>query len=308
MKKAIKLPIYRRQRLLLYFLECLSTEQEDEQMGISKMDLQKLLLLYSKENRSTHYDFVPWERGGYSLQCEADLSFLEKRGWIEMQDDEVFLKKTISIEHSFLSSKECETVREWICHYPIRGKELVRETYKRYPYYAFHSKIKADLLNAEELEKVESSVGQAESDKIIVFTLGYEGINLETYLNRLISKHVFAMCDVRRNAMSRKFGFSASILSSVLPKLNIEYNHFPALGIESEKRRNLDTKGDYKVLFQNYCEKMMDKQEELESLKRVIESQRRVVLTCFEENPEYCHRHCISDFLESEYHYQVEHL
>ncbi len=308
MEKTIKLPIYRRQRLLLYFLECLSIEHKNRQVGISKTDLQKLLLLYSKETQSTHYDFVPWKRGGHSLQCEADLSFLERRGWIEIRNDEVFLKKMISTEHGSLSDKEREIVWEWIRDYPIRGKELVRETYKRYPYYALHSKIKADLLNTEELEKVESSVGKAKSDKIIVFTLGYEGINLETYLNKLISKHVFAVCDVRRNALSRKFGFSASILSSVLPKLNIEYKHFPELGIVSEERRNLNTKADYKALFQDYCKKIMNKQEGLKSLRRVIESKRRVVLTCFEENPECCHRHCISDFLESEYHYQVEHL
>ncbi len=308
MKKAIKPPIYRRQRLLLNFMECLSTEQEDKQVGISKMDLQKLLLLYSIETQSIYYSFVPWKRGGHSFQCDADLNLLEKRGWIETQDDKVFLNKTLNTEHEVIDSKELEKVQEWIRSYPIRGKELVKETYQRYPYYAFHSELKADLLNAEELEKVESSVGKVESDEVIVFTLGYEGINLETYLNKLISKHVFAVCDVRRNALSRKFGFSASILSSVLPQLNIEYKHFPALGIVPEKRRNLNTKSDYKVLFQHYCESIIDRQEELEFLRQIIESKRRVVLTCFEADPEQCHRHCISDFLESEYHYQVEHL
>ncbi len=308
MKKTMKLPIYRRQHLLLFFLECLSPRQSEKQAGISKMDLQKLLLLYSIETRSTHYAFIPWERGGHSLQCEADLNLLEKRGWIGMQDGKIFLNKTINPELWSLNRKEREMVRSWIHRHPFRGKELVKQTYQRYPYYAFHSKIKADLLNAEELEKVERSVGTVENDKVIVFTLGYEGLHLETYLNRLICNHVVVLCDVRCNALSRKFGFSGSMLSSVLPKLNIEYRHFPELGVIPEKRQNLNTETDYKVLFQHYCKNIINEEGKLESLRQVIESKRRVVLTCFETNPEHCHRHCISDFLESEYHYQVEHL
>ena len=302
------MPTYHRQRLLLYFLEVLSSEQVGKRSGIPKMDLQKLLLLYCLEMGSKHYDFVPWERGGYSFQCEADLNSLEKQGWIQTQNNRLFLNKTINIGSWVVPNKEREKVRNWVCKTPWRGEELVKRTYQLYPYYAFHSRIKTDLLNAEELEKVQRSVGVVASDEIIVFTLGYEGIHLETYLNKLVSNHVAMLCDVRHNPLSRKFGFSALRLSSVLPNLNIEYRHFPELGIVSERRTALSTKADYEILFQHYCENLTDRQAELECLRQVIESKRRVVLTCFEADPEHCHRHCISDFLKNKYHYRVEHL
>ena len=304
----MQLPTYRRQRLLLYFLEYLSPGQIDEQGGISKMDLQKLLLLYCLQMGSKHYDFVPWERGGYSFQCEADLNLLEKRGWIKTRDSRLFLNETISTDSWVATGKEREGVRNWIRRSPWRGEELVKRTYQLYPYYAFHSRIKGDLLNTEELERVKCSVGEVESNEIVVFTLGYEGIHFETYLNKLVSNRVALLCDVRNNPLSRKFGFSASKLSSVLPKLDIEYRHFPELGIVSEKRKTLNTRADYEVLFQHYCEDLMERREELERLTQIIESKRRVVLTCFEAEPQHCHRHCISDFLENEYHYRVEHL
>ena len=308
MKQTIRLPIYHRQRVLLYFLECLSPDQANKEVGVSKMDLQKLLLLYCLETGSKHYDFVPWERGGYSFQCEADLNLLEKQGWVKTRDDLLFLNKVVDIERLTAKNEEREKVSDWIRGCSWRGEELVKRTYQLHPYYAYYSRVKKDLLNAEELEKVKCSVGAVESNEIIVFTLGYEGIHFETYLNKLVSNHVAMLCDVRRNALSRKFGFSASRLSSVLPKLNIEYRHFPELGIVSERRRTLDTKADYEALFTHYYANLEDRREGLESLKQVIELKRRVALTCFEVDPKHCHRHCISDFLESEYHYRVEHL
>ena len=308
MNKTIKSPNYRRQRLLLYFLECLSPGPASKGVGIPKTDLQKLLLLYSLENGSTHYNFVPWKRGGHSFQCETDLNLLEKRGWIREQGDRVFLKRGIKIEHWAVKSEEREKVQDWLRGCTWRGDELVKRTYQLHPYYAFHSSIKANLLNAEELEKVERSVGTIESDEMIIFTIGYEGINFETYLNKLISNHIAMLCDVRHNPLSRKFGFSASMLSSVLPKLNIKYRHFPGLGVVSERRRELNTQADYKLFFQSYSESLMERKEELESLKQVIEAKRRVALTCFEANSEQCHRHCISNFFHDEYHYRVEHL
>ena len=272
------------------------------------MDLQKLLLLYCLEMRSNYYDFVPWERGGHSFQCEADLNSLEKQGWIRTHSNRLFLNEAINIDSWSVGSEEREKVRDWIPRCPWRGGELVKRTYQLHPYYAYYSKVKMDLLNAEELKKVEYSVNTIEGNEIIVFTLGYEGIHFETYLNKLVSNRVALLCDVRNNPLSRKFGFSASKLSSVLPKLDIEYRHFPELGIVSEKRKTLNTRADYEVLFQDYSENLMDRRKELECLRRVIESKRRVVLTCFEADPQHCHRHCISDFLENKYHYRVEHL
>ena len=303
-----KRPVYHRQRLLLYFLENLPVRLARERGGISKRNLQKLLLLYCKDMGSRHYDFVPWDYGGYSFQCDNDLNLLEKQGWIKTRDNVLFLNQIIDGERWALESKERETVRRWIFRHPWRGDELVARTYRLHPYYALHSKIKEQLLNAEELARVERSVDAVENDGIVVFTLGYEGIHFETYLNKLISNRVAVLCDVRCNPLSYKFGFSAPMLSRVLPKLNLEYRHFPELGILSEKRQSLHSKADYEVLFNDYCENLTNRQGGLKRLRQVIESKRRVALTCFEANHLYCHRHCISDLLKNKYDYKVEHL
>ena len=45
-----------------------------------------------------------------------------------------------------------------------------------------------------------------------LFTIGYEGISLETYINKLIINDVNVLCDVRKNAYSQKYGFSKQTL------------------------------------------------------------------------------------------------
>ena len=308
MNGTIKRPVYHRQRLLLYFLECLPAGQASKRGGLSEKDLQKLLLLYCKDVGSSHYDFVPWDYGGYSFQCSDDLDLLEKRGWIKTRDNDLFLNQEIGGERWAMESEERETVRRWIFRHPWRGDELVAQTYRLYPYHALHSKMKESLLDTEELARVERSVDAVESNEVVVFTLGYEGIHFETYLNKLISNRVAVLCDVRYNPFSQKFGFSASMLLQVLPKLGIEYRHFPELGVVSEKRRSLHSRADYEGLFNDYCDNLKNRQAGLKQLRQVIKFKRRVALTCFEANHQYCHRHCISDFLENKYHYQVEHL
>ena len=44
------------------------------------------------------------------------------------------------------------------------------------------------------------------------------------------------LCDVRKNPLSRKFGFSKKKLKHITETVGIKYVHIPELGIESDKR------------------------------------------------------------------------
>lgn len=297
-----KAPVYRRQRLLLYFLEA-------EKQGLSRLDLQKLLFLYSKESSQPHYNFVPYKYGCYSFLCADDLELLEKRGWIQNIGNKLFLAfENLNSEPWAKFNKERGKVKKWLYQNCKRGDALVTETYRRYPYYAFNSKMKERLLSTIEIQTVEESVAPIKDEREIVYTLGYEGIHLEVYLNRLIRNHVKVLCDVRRNPNSRKFGFSGRMLAQILPKFEIDYLHIPSLGIESGKRQELNVQQDYDSLFADYRKSLPSNIKGLLQLNNVIQSKRRVVLTCYEADPLYCHRHCVGAFLESQYGYRVEHL
>ena len=106
------------------------------------------------------------------------------------------------------------------------------------------------------------------------------------------------MCDVRRNPISRKYGFSKTTLARACDGLGIRYEHLPEFGIASEQRQGLDTQADYDALFAEYVRSSLPKQTE--TLKKTlgwIDAGERVALTCYEHLPHQCHRHCVADAL-----------
>jgi uncharacterized protein (DUF488 family) len=112
-----------------------------------------------------------------------------------------------------------------------------------------------------------------------------------------VEASVTLLCDVRRNAISRKYGFSGSILSEACGQVGILYVHLPALGIASSERQGLSKKEDYVTLFSVYRRESLPKHEsELDQIQNwIIQKKHRVALTCFEREPNDCHRHCVAD-------------
>ncbi|HVN47371.1 MAG TPA: DUF488 domain-containing protein, partial [Bacteroidota bacterium] len=180
----------------------------------------------------------------------------------------------------------------------LRGKELVRYIYTQYPHYAARSEIKEQVLNKEELQMVESSTNTDHS--ICLMTIGYEGKTIDAYIDMLIRHNVSLVVDVRRNPISMKYGFSKTRLNDYLNRAGIDYEHIPALGIESSQRKHLETQEDYRVLFEHYAvESLPHREEELRRIQQLIEQHRRIALTCFEADYHSCHRHKITEYLQS---------
>jgi uncharacterized protein (DUF488 family) len=63
-----------------------------------------------------------------------------------------------------------------------------------------------------------------------LFTVGYEGLMLEAFIQRLQSNSIQTLVDVRELPLSRKRGFSKRALAEALALQGITYLHMPALG------------------------------------------------------------------------------
>ncbi|MCF8054555.1 MAG: DUF488 domain-containing protein [Deltaproteobacteria bacterium] len=298
MKKP-QIPHYHGQRFLLIFLELLEKK-------LSKMDFQKLLFLSQQETDCAYYDFVPYFYGCYSFQAQADIDLLESAGWLETTETSMQLLEKPSIG---LIGNEREIVSRFVKKYQdYRGKELIRHVYESHPYYAIHSMMAKDVLNKQSYEVVVHAEKKLKSNTKKLFTIGYEGISFEKYINQLICNNVRLLCDVRNNPLSRKFGFSKNILARLLPKIGVEYIHLPELGIISANRNHLEAKADYAQLFKTYKKNLPQKKESLEMLVGLLAQYNRVALTCFEKQHDSCHRHCISEYIEDTSDIKVVHL
>jgi uncharacterized protein (DUF488 family) len=96
--------------------------------------------------------------------------------------------------------------------------------------------------------------------------------------------------DVRKNPLSRKFGFSKDKLQHVASTVGIGYVSIPTLGIESDKRKSIQTSADYRALVKGYEEKLSNNTPQLDQIYDLLQANVRIALMCFEKESERCHR------------------
>lgn len=293
--------MFYRRKLLLALLDALGG-------SVQAIDFQKYLFLLTRRQQEPAFNFVPHRFGCYSFQSEADKRALadarligDEKGWRLLSRDDFKQELRVADQEAVDAVKGLAR--------KLKGKDLVRHVYVEFPDYAVRSEIAKDILSAQELREIESR--KATPIAKCLFTIGYEGRDVDQYLKQLLDAGVRLLCDVRRNPLSRKYGFSKSALSGALSSVGIEYRHIPELGIESDLRKNLKTFADYQRLFARYEHETL-KQQELfvRHIAAYVAEFSRVALTCFERDPKFCHRGRVAQAIEKlpDWKWQVSHL
>lgn len=295
--------MYYRRKIILSLIQVFDGELE-------KIQLQKLLFLFTRFQKDKRtYDFVPYKFGCYSFQANADLSTLKKYGIVS--ETTKSWKKEDEVNYlTELSKVDKKTISDFRIIYANKtSDDLINLTYKRYPYFAINSTVAKEYLTEEDFKNLDNY--RSFEEDITLFTIGYQGITLEAYLNKLIKNNIKVLCDVRKNALSMKYGFSKSQLKNACNGVGIEYIHIPEVGIDSEQRQELKTQTDYDVLFEEYknhnLKKSIDSQTEILNL---LKKNRRIALTCFEADICQCHRKHLSEAIANlkGFEYTLEHL
>jgi hypothetical protein len=286
--------LFERQKRVLAFLHAFGDT-------VGNLDFQKLLFLYCEElAQDAPYDFVPYKYGAFSFSSYADRRRLVEHGLLKDSEREWSLTDA-GIQVVKEGRLDTTVVDSFVRnHRELRGDALVAESYRRHPYYAIRSEIAGRVLAGDREALSRISAAQPSFEGGSLATIGYEGRTLEGYLNELIQHGTTLLCDVRRNAISRKYGFSKSTLARGCDGVGIRYEHMPELGIASDDRRALNTPDDYRLLFEDYVENTLPNQQgALRRLQSWITSGERVALTCYERAAHSCHRHCVANALEA---------
>ena len=274
--------MYYRRKILLSLLQVSGNK-------LDKISLQKLLFLFTRQQEVKSYHFVPFKFGCFSFQANADLHTMTKYNQVVPS-----LKYWQKIDNTNyldeLKPKDKTAIRFIGKQFGTLNKdELIALTYRQYPFYAINSQIAQNILTTEELMKIEGQRAKHTSETL--FTIGYEGISLEQYLNKLIINGISVLCDVRKNPLSMKYGFSKTQLRNACEGVGITYIHIPEVGIESDKRQQLNTQSDYDQLFSLYRSQTLKEAENpKKEILNLLKTRRRIALTCFEANIHQCHR------------------
>jgi uncharacterized protein (DUF488 family) len=293
--------MYYRRKILLSLIQHLEKPE--------KIKLQKMLFLFSELQLEPSYHFVPYKYGCFSFRANADIHTLRKYDILNEHNNRLSVNKKTDFRDQLkpFDREVLQKVVELYASLPIN--DLIRFTYTEYPYYAINSTIAKDILHEREYNSVIHSMPK--NGCTALYTIGYEGISLEEYLNKLILNDVRILLDVRRNPLSMKYGFSKKQLLNSCKGIGIDYVHIPELGIDSAQRQNLENQIDYDKLFENYRNTTL--KSGLDMRRRIIEyveQYKRVALTCFEANVEQCHRYHLANSLISlkSWHYNIIHL
>ena len=257
--------MFYRRKILLALLEAFGG-------SLAKTDCQKLLFLFCLRREKNYYDFFPYKYGGFSFLLYQDKSRLTDLGLLSSQTN-----FQLTGRQSFFDQMHAEdriALQALVAEIgELRGKELIRKVYLECPYYASRSTIAQRVLEQAEYQQISKIRNNAET--ACLFTIGYEGLSIDAFLNILLSKNIAALVDVRKNPISMKYGFSKTRLANYTRMTGILYFHIPELGVPSDLRHDLNSVIAYKRLFEYYLLRILPEQKEaIEKLKRELAEER----------------------------------
>jgi uncharacterized protein (DUF488 family) len=130
-----------------------------------------------------------------------------------------------------------------------------------------------------------------------LYTLGYEGADIQQFIRTLLNAGVKVVADVRAVPLSRKKGFSKRRLSAQLATAGIGYVHFVDLGNPREGR-DAAKAGNTNKFHRVYLRHLNTANAKiaLKKLAKLAASQATCLL-CFEREPVECHRTLIASEL-----------
>lgn len=123
---------------------------------------------------------------------------------------------------------------------------------------------------------------------------GYEGKSLDNLLEHLREEDIDTVVDVRLTPISRKRGFSTSRLHAACTSVGVEYLHLHALGNPKDNRAGFaDLGADGLEARERYRREVLAQsaaEQALSDLARRRDAGQRLLLLCFEDSQELCHR------------------
>ncbi len=271
----------KKQRVLLELINELGKKNMSSKLGIEKA----LFVLKKKERMDEclkFYSFFPYKLGPYSYVSYRDIAQLESGGYLAAGGKSLTEKGMEAIKK--VDSKVAAKIRGVVDRFGS-DIDIKDHVYSKYPDYT----VKSRLISHEEKRKAPC-----------IFSIGYEGRDIDSFLDIMIKNGIDTLIDVRSNPFSMNFSFTKGRLVHYLGNSEIKYVGVPELGIKGEMRKGLSSVQDYKRLFEMYERTTLLEQHK--KIREIMElgKTERVALMCFESDKDMCHRGVISSFIEKQ--------
>lgn len=283
-----------RKRLLLGFIHHAGE-------GLTRGHLMGWLFLLRQEQPqalglSTFYDFVPHKEGPYSFQVCHDIKGLQEAGLLTKDH-----RDQLSVAPP--ARAQVGRVLQTLPRRAAKGVEAILRTYggmtpdqlfhdmsRRYPRYG------------------QGTCWPLTPTPLAIYTVGYEGRTIDGLLRHLICSGIRQLIDVRKNALSRKYGFGGKTMARLCAEVDIAYVHVPALGIPSTMRMDMSSLNAYDRLFDLYETTILPGADDSIASVADLCTRKPSALMCFEASSSQCHRGRLARHLAPASGLDVKHL
>lgn len=121
---------------------------------------------------------------------------------------------------------------------------------------------------------------------------GYEGLDLDMFLARLVEQRVDVLADVRLTPISRKRGFSKTALAEAVTAAGIGYLHLRPLGNPKTNRAGFGGDTNELADARSHYGSLLTDESAAAALDQLVELARNqhVAVMCFEADERRCHR------------------
>lgn len=127
-----------------------------------------------------------------------------------------------------------------------------------------------------------------------VFTIGYEGLDIDAFMSLLTKHSIDTIVDVRELPLSRKPGFSKKALGGLLNLSGREYVHMVELGCPKSVRDRYREDGNWKRYTEGFMKYLKTQDDAIAELSSLAASS-NCALLCYEADPNFCHRSMVAN-------------
>lgn len=142
---------------------------------------------------------------------------------------------------------------------------------------------------------------------MMVFTIGYEGLDVDRFMALLHTYRVETVVDIRELPLSRKPGFSKRALASALNLSGLDYVHIVGLGCPRPVRNSYRKDGDWDRYTDGFLKHLGTQKAAIAELADLVRSS-TCALLCYEADFNTCHRSIVADAVRKHCGADVAHI
>lgn len=143
--------------------------------------------------------------------------------------------------------------------------------------------------------------------KMTVFTIGYEGIDIDAFVSLLSEHGIETVVDIRELPLSRKPGFSKRALGNVLNLSGYEYLHMAALGCPKPVRERYRDDSNWARYTEGFLAHLKTQENAIAELAGLVASS-NCALMCYEADYNFCHRSLVANAIRDYSSAGIQHI